>query len=169
VLGNRKPFDHDASGAGGARPSTATTSVEAARLKLGGSAVPSARPAGALVQAVLRDGASHVGAVLWASERRCDVWFDDGVARRVGAASVTPYDGPLPDLPDPLVRVAAEIRLFAAMSEGDRVLWTRADRVLDGRIVEKCRYGAIVVATGTGRLVAVGFRKLWPAAAAAVA
>ncbi len=34
--------------------------------------------------------------------------------------------------------------------------------------MEKCRYGAIVV-TRDGKLVAVGFRKLWPVAGLAVA
>ena len=59
-------------------------------------------------------------------------------------------------------RVAAEMRLFAALVDGDRVRWQRTGGVAEGCIVEKCRYGAILV-TRDGRLIAVGFRRLWPA------
>jgi hypothetical protein len=58
--------------------------------------------------------------------------------------------------------------MFSALSEGDAVRWERDGSVAEGRIVEKCRYGAIVVTRST-RVVAVGFRKLWPARVQAVA
>jgi ketosteroid isomerase-like protein len=141
--------------AGAGRPT-----IESARKRLGGRAtVPSARAPGSLVRATLRDGQRHAGVVLWASETHCDVWFDDGLARRTRAHCVSPCDGPPPE---PLGRVAAEMRLFAALAEGDGVRWERGSGVAEGCIVEKCRYGAIVV-TRDGKLVAVGFRKLWPA------
>ena len=97
--------------------------------------------------------------VLWASLEHCDVWFDDGVARRVRATVMTSYDGTAPPC---LVQIVAEARIFGALAEGDRVRWDRAGQLFDGSIVEKCRYGAIVL-SGDGRLVAVGFRRLWPA------
>jgi hypothetical protein len=108
---------------------------------------------------MLRDGQRHAGILLWSSARTCDVWFDDGLARRARAESVVPRTRPTPDS---LVRVEAEIRMFATLAEGDRVRWERATGLAEGRIVEKCRYGAIVVTRG-GKVVAVGFRKLWPA------
>jgi hypothetical protein len=54
------------------------------------------------------------------------------------------------------------MRLFTSLVEGERVRWERGTEVAEGCIVEKCRYGAIIVSRD-GRVVAVGFRKLWPA------
>jgi hypothetical protein len=121
------------------------------------------------VRALLRDGKRHVGVVLWCSEEHCDVWFDDGSARRVRADAVASYAGSAPDV---LSRLAAEVRIFASLAEGDMVRWERAHglspAVGEGCIVEKCRYGAIIV-TRDGKLVAVGFRRLWPAVVRGVA
>ena len=135
-------------------------SIDSARRRLGGKpACPSTRPPGLAVRAVLRDGQSHCGIVLWSSEQDCDLWFEDGVARRVRASAVTPHLGATPG---ELARISAEARLFALLAPGERVRWQRAGGVSEGCIVEKCRYGAIIV-TRDGRLVAVGFRRLWPA------
>jgi hypothetical protein len=60
------------------------------------------------------------------------------------------------------------MRLFTALAEGECVRWERPSGVGEGCIVEKCRYGAIIV-TRDGMVVAVGFRKLWPAVVRAVA
>jgi hypothetical protein len=60
------------------------------------------------------------------------------------------------------------MRLFTALAEGARVRWERGSEIAEGRIVEKCRYGAIIVSRD-GRVVAVGFRKLWPTAVHGVA
>jgi hypothetical protein len=140
--------------------------LESARRKLGGRSIaPSARSPGALVETTLQDGRRLAGILLWASAGSCDVWFDDGLARRTRSESVVPGYGPLPEA---LVRIEAEIRMFAALAEGDRVRWERDGVITEGRIVEKCRYGAIVVTRGA-RVVAVGFRKLWPARVHAVA
>jgi hypothetical protein len=144
---------------GSEQADAARASIDSARRKLGGRpAEASVRAPGSLVQGTLRDGARRTGVVLWASAGHCDVWFDDGIARRVRAAVVRAYDG-VP--PTSLVRIVAEARIFAGLFEGDRVRWDRAGNVFDGCIVEKCRYGAIVL-TSDGRLVAVGFRRLWP-------
>jgi hypothetical protein len=140
--------------------------LEAARKKLGGrSLAPSARPPGALVEATLQDGRRRAGILLWATAGSCDVWFDDGLARRARSESVLVSAKPTPDA---LVRIEAEVRLFSTLAEGDAVRWERAGCVTEGRIVEKCRYGAIVV-TRSARVVAVGFRKLWPARVLSVA
>jgi hypothetical protein len=140
--------------------------LEGARRRLGGrSDTPSERAPGALVAVTLRDGEKHAGILLWASAGSCDIWFDDGLARRARAETVVVHDGPTPES---LVRVEAEVRMFATLAEGDRVRWERATGLADGRIVEKCRYGAIVV-TRSGKVVAVGFRKLWPASIASLA
>ena len=135
--------------------------LDGARKKLGGRSVrPSERAPGALVEAVLRDGTRRAGVLLWAAGGTCDVWFDDGLARRARSEAVLPRSHPTPEA---LVRIEAEVRMFASMVEGDRVRWERPTGLAEGRIVEKCRYGAIVVTRG-GKVIAVGFRKLWPAA-----
>jgi hypothetical protein len=108
---------------------------------------------------------ARTGVVLSASGPMCDVWFDDGIARRVRADRVSPVGGAIPD---EIVRVAAEVNIFVALVEGQRVFWERSSGIAEAAIVEKCRYGAIVV-THAGKLVAVGFRKLWPAVAHGVA
>jgi hypothetical protein len=145
---------------------TLRSSIEAARRRLGGRpAAPSKRAPGSFVHATLSDGTRHAGVVLWAAEGHCDVWFDDCLARRTRAELVSALAGTPPER---LWRVAAEMRIFAALVEGDLVRWQRAGEVAEGCIVEKCRYGAIVV-TRDGKLVAVGFRKLWPAVVRGVA
>lgn len=141
-------------------------SIEAARDRLGGRLTSaSKRVPGSIVIASLRDGSRQPGVILWATDTQCDVWFADGLARRTRAASVHPYHAPISRQ---LCRIAIEMRLFALLSEGDLVRWERAGAAGEGCVVEKCRYGAIVV-TRDGKLVAVGFRKLWPAAVAGVA
>jgi hypothetical protein len=141
-------------------------SIEAARRRLGGRATaPSHRVPGSLVQVKLQGKAWTKGILLWATERHCDVWFEDGVARRARFHAVTLCAGPMPD---GLMRVAGEMRLFTSLVEGERVRWERPTEVAEGCIVEKCRYGAIIVSRDN-RVVAVGFRKLWPAAVHGVA
>jgi hypothetical protein len=140
--------------------------LEAARRKLGGRTLaPSTRSPGALVEALLQDGRRLAGILLWASAGSCDVWFEDGLARRARSEIVTDRARPTPES---LVRIEAEVRMFSALAEGDAVRWERDGCVTEGRIVEKCRYGAIVITRST-RVVAVGFRKLWPASVPAVA
>jgi hypothetical protein len=140
--------------------------IDSARRRLGGRPrAPSARPPGSFVRATLSDGTQCAGVILWAAGDTCDVWFDDSLARRTRAEVVTPLEGPVPER---LWRVSAEMRVFATLVEGDLVRWQRGTSVAEGCIVEKCRYGAIVV-TRDGKLVAVGFRKLWPAVVRGVA
>jgi hypothetical protein len=147
-------------------PASIRSSLEAARDRLGGRLTcASRRPPGSIVIATLRDGTRHCGVILWATDTQCDVWFADGLARRTRAERVRPYYG---RVSDHLCRVAIEMRLFAMLSEGDLVRWERVTVAGEGSIVEKCRYGAIIV-TRDGKLVAVGFRKLWPAVGAGVA
>ncbi|MGD0675689.1 MAG: hypothetical protein ABSC94_09745 [Polyangiaceae bacterium] len=71
-------------------------------------------------------------------------------------------------MPETLVRVAGEIRVFSTIAEGQRVRWVRGTLVVEGHVAEKCRYGALVI-TSSGRLMAVGFRMLWPAVVCSVA
>ena len=62
-----------------------------------------------------------------------------------------------------LSALATDASVFARLGEGDSVRYsddTGAFR--DATLIEKCLYGALV-ARVDGTIVAVGFRKLWPA------
>ncbi len=136
-------------------------SIDAARARLGGRAKNDGPPApgvtpGTIVTA--RDAA--VGVVVFASAREAHVLFDRSRLRRLTPEDVTAHDG---EPPGELGRVAAEARVFWLLVEGQAVRYADHTGVLrEGKLVEKCRYGALVL-RDDGAIVAVGFRKLWPA------
>lgn len=133
--------------------------MEHARAQLGGTGDTDAL-AGAKVAIRGGDGSPRVGVVLYASAREVDVWFDGSLVRRTarGSVELLPHDA----AHDPLDAVAADVKVFATLREGDRVRWQTGDgRVGEGKLFEKCRYGALV-ASDDGRVLAVGFRRLWP-------
>ena len=66
-------------------------------------------------------------------------------------------------------KISADAHVFARLAEGQPVRYADDQGgLLGGKLVEKCRYGALVV-RDDGAVVAVGFRKLWPAASAGAA
>ncbi|MDQ3033168.1 MAG: hypothetical protein M3Y87_12185, partial [Myxococcota bacterium] len=97
------------------------------------------------------------GVVVFTSTSERDVWIGEGRFQRVTAAACEPAgSAPHPELD----AVAADARRFAAMSEGDPVRYRdRHDRDHEGQLVEKCRYGALVLGEGE-RILAVSFRRL---------
>ena len=141
----------------------ARPSLETARRRMGGRA----RSAGGVGRLVRLDG--DVGVLVFASDAEDDVWIErgvgsaaeTGVVRRAKAGVILPFTG---DAPPSLQRVAIDIQMFATIAEGDSVRYEAADGVMaEGRLLEKCRFGALVAAPD-GRILAVGFRKLWPVA-----
>jgi hypothetical protein len=139
----------------GARPT-----LEVARKRLGGRA-----KSGSGIGRIVRVGKTHllpeaVGVVLFESERACDVWVEAGVVRRTERVRAATFEGPIPD---EIERMAVDVRVFAALEEGQSVRYEVSGDVREGTLIEKCRYGALV-ATPKGRILAVGFRKLWPIA-----
>jgi hypothetical protein len=150
-------------------PVDARPSLETARKRMGGRA----RSAAGVGKLVLLEGA--IGVLVFVSDDEHDVWVDGkgaagrmddaahgverGVVRRAKPALTSPFAG---DPPAPLARVAADIRVFATLAEGDRVRYeATGDVMAEGLLLEKCRFGALVAAPD-GRILAVGFRKLWP-------
>src|SRR5579859_7565139 len=140
--------------------SSRTPTVEVARRKLGGRVPRGSSPSSRLGEIVLVDG--RPGVVLFAGDTDEDVWLGDGVVRRVKSARLQPFDG---EAPRALAQLAAEVRLFASLSEGDRVRFaSAASAASEGLLIEKCRYGALVL-DDDEKVLAVGFRRLWPARA----
>jgi hypothetical protein len=57
--------------------------------------------------------------------------------------------------------LAQGARVFGTLSDGQRVSFeNEAGQVAEGALVEKCRFGAIVLCEDNS-LVGVGFRKVW--------
>jgi hypothetical protein len=132
----------------------APPTLENARKRLGGKA--SAR--GALLGSVVRikDNPPAVGIVLHARDDDLDVLLGPQMVRRTKLELTEPAsDG------DVDAQLLAEVRSFASLTEGQRVSFPEKDGMSVGLVVEKCRYGALI-AKDDGRILAVGFRKLWP-------
>lgn len=138
--------------AGGKLPS-----IDAARKRLGGRGVSDAG-AGRVVRV---DGTlgEELGVVLFVAGERVDVFTERGYVRRLEAARAPAHGGAV----DPTMqRIADDVRVFDRLREGERVRYERRGGEMSaGTLLEKCRYGALVLAED-GKIVAVGFRKLWP-------
>jgi len=127
-------------------------SLARARDKLGGRVGEHGR-AGDPVE-IVHHGATRQGVILWSDDASCDVWLGDEACVRVPldvcapAALVTG---------SPLLRISRAARAFAALREGTTV------QAGDGpvKLVEKCRWGALV-ASADGRIFALGFHRLAP-------
>ena len=85
--------------------------------------------------------------------------------RRLQAGEVAAPEGAIED---DLTRLAADAQVFGLLVEGQTIRYADdSGALVDGRLVEKCRWGALV-ARHDGAVVAVGFRKRWPAPAASL-
>jgi hypothetical protein len=123
--------------------------LERARQQLGGRAASHGR-AGEIVAVGKR-----VGVVLCSDAKGCDVWVGNDRTQRVPSRQASPVLGATtPELD----AVAADARCFAGLAEGDDVLF---DGSITGRLIEKCRFGALV-ARADGKIFAVGFRRFTP-------
>jgi hypothetical protein len=146
--------------------SVATPTVKQMRERLGGKFVSGARlerdgvvlPLGSFVAF---EDSGRLGVLLSVGESSVDVYVDRGTVKRTLPASVGPHRG---RPPAELEEVSASVALFARIAEGERVSVERSPGlVVEGTLVEKCRYGAIVELDGAERVtLAVGFRKIWP-------
>ena len=104
------------------------------------------------------------GAIVYASDIEVHVLIDatprGGRMRRVTVKDVTAFTG---EVPEGLASVADDARVFAMLAENQHIRYAdEAGTLRAAKLVEKCRYGALV-ARDDGTIVAVGFRKLWPA------
>lgn len=161
----------------------AKPTVDAVRERLGGRA--STEPGvGELVLLTTAASKALPGVVLFRRGATVDVWVaapeatssvqdktkpshsvrsmaQRGLVHRARPADVAPLRAPAPES---LMVVAADARVFAALSEGQRIRFQDGGELAEGTLVEKCRFGGLVQ-RDDGIIVGVGFRRLWPAQA----
>ena len=112
---------------------------------------------------VVTIGAS-VGVVLFEADGEIDVVIEGGIVRRTVASKCVHHAG---DVVPAVRALADDVRVFASLREGDDVCYEPPRGApARGKLLEKCRYGALV-GTEDGRVLAVGFRKLTPVAGGA--
>jgi hypothetical protein len=129
-------------------------SIDEARTALGGRA-STERGAGELVMVSLKRGGDAAGVVVFVQDAQRDVWI--GAGRFVRTTSDRLRS--LGEVEGELKMVAVEARRFASLREGDPVRALRRDgSAIDGRLIEKCRYGALVA--HDDKVVAVSFRRI---------
>jgi len=128
------------------------------RKRLGGRASTEAG-AGEVVTFVTDGGVRMSGVVLFVRGEDLDVCVQENLVRRTRKTSASPLDAPLPK---EIARLAHEASVFGDLKEGERVRYLEEGHVDEGTLVEKCRFGALVE-RGDGKIVGLGFRRLWPA------
>ena len=127
--------------------------LEIARKRLGGKASRSSHM-GSVVR--ILDDRPVVGIVLHGKGDDLDVLLGSAMVRRTKLELTEPASEEEVD-----AMLLAEVRLFASLEVGARVRFADKDGSAVGLLVEKCRWGALV-AKDDGKILAIGFRKLWP-------
>ncbi|MFO0648753.1 MAG: hypothetical protein U0326_21100 [Polyangiales bacterium] len=136
--------------------------LERARQRLGGEAL-SNLGAGRFVELRLEGKPPSLGVVLHQTDREVDVWLGATVVRRTRVEVVVAVDATTREISDEMLKASADARVFGAIERGRRVLYDAGGgAVAEGHVVERCRYGALV-ARPDGAMLAIGFRRLWPA------
>jgi len=135
----------------------ASPTVDAVRKRLGGRA-STEQGAGELVAVASEQGAARTGVVLFVQGDDVDVWLAGGAVRRMRRSKIVKAA----DAAGDLVAIAHAARIFGALTEGQRVHYQHEDGVGEGALVEKCRFGALIE-RGDGKVLGVGFRRLWSA------
>lgn len=147
-------------------PKAKKPSLDDARNRLGGRTnheepAPAGIVPGRVVRVFANDGAEHVAVVVFANADEVHILIDGTKLRRVPPKSIHTREG---EAPTSVSKIAADAHVFSRLAEGEKVRYADdSGGLLAGKLVEKCRYGALVVRED-GAVVAVGFRKLWPAA-----
>jgi hypothetical protein len=147
----------------GASANGAKPTLEAARRRLGGSARDDAPPPAGMGPGAIVGVAGRGAVVVFARPDEVHVMIDARSLKKLAPGELTPLTSAIDAALEP---IAADARVFGALGEGQWVRYAdEGGNAREGKLVEKCRYGALV-ARGDGVIVAVGFRKLWPVTAA---
>jgi predicted metalloprotease len=143
--------------------------VEEVRKRLGGRATSGAG-VGDVVRVRREAAADLVGVVIFVAGEELDVMTGESTVRRTQRSHVDPAASPREDeRPEWLASLAADAKVFATLEEMQEVRYQgKTGELEEGKLVEKCRYGGIVLAAD-GSLMGVGFRRLWPGGAASEA
>ncbi len=149
-------------------PNAKKPSVDAARARLGGRLVdveppPQGFAPGVVVTFALGSGRRVPTVIVFASKSEVHVLLDGVRLKRLPPSDLAFWDAAIdPPLTADLEKIAVDARLFGNLSEGQAVRYADGEGALvNGTIVEKCRWGALVLRPDGG-IIAVGFRKLWP-------
>lgn len=144
--------------------STTPPTIDGMRARLGGrlqGRPGGSFPPGTAVTVGNDAGSGRVGILLVDDGGAVDVYLERGLVKRTAPAMVARYGG---DVPEALAAVAEQARVFGSLAEGQRVHVEQGDTSgVAGVLREKCRYGGLVECD-TGKMLGVGFRKLWPSA-----
>jgi hypothetical protein len=135
--------------------------VDLARERLGGR-VATEPSVGQAVRVSSSLGVEHLGVVIFRKDGQVDVWLGAGRVRRVAAGATEP--AAIEELSKALADIAGGAIVFGSLHEGQRVRYqTSSGELREGLLVEKCRYGALIVADGGDeRVMAVGFQSIDP-------
>jgi hypothetical protein len=114
---------------------------------------------GAIVRVPNAGDGERVGVLLVDDAGSLDVYLARGVVKRTIAEAVHTFEG---DPPTDLTRIAEQARVFASLAEGQPVHVDDPEQGgIEAQLREKCRFGALVE-TSQGKVLGVGFRRLWP-------
>jgi hypothetical protein len=146
------------------RPPAKKPSLAAARARLGGGADAGPPPfglaPGRLVTFALPSGRRRTAVIVYAGGDEVHVLLDPVRLRRLSPDDVEVHEGAVDD---ELTKLAADAHVFGLLAEGQPIRYAdERGGLVDGKLIEKCRWGALI-ARDDGAVVAVGFRKLWPA------
>lgn len=139
-------------------PAPPTPSVEKVRKSFGGRASTESGT-GELVSFSTEGGIHQTGVVVFIRGEDLDVYVGENVVRRTQRTSVRPVDA-VQD--SSFSRIAESARIFEQLVEGQRVSFISDNRIYEGTLVEKCRFGALVERSD-GRIIGLGFQRISPA------
>lgn len=139
-------------------PAPPTPSVDRIRQRLGGRA--STEPGTGDVVTFTTDGGIHqTGVVVFIRGDELDVYVSDNLVRRIRRSAAKSTDAAV--APD-FVRIAESARIFERLVEGQAVHFTAENSSHEGILREKCRFGALVERLD-GKILGLGFQRIWPA------
>lgn len=137
--------------------SAAPPTVDVMRKRLGGRA-STGEGAGEIVALVGDAGAERAGVVLFARGDELHVWVAEGIVRKTQRSLTRPVSAAVSQ---DLLAIADDARIFGDLREGERVRYHHDQGIGEGTMIEKCRFGALLL-RDDGVVIGVGFRRVWP-------
>ncbi|MBK9266553.1 MAG: hypothetical protein IPM54_43045 [Polyangiaceae bacterium] len=139
-------------------PEPAAPSVDLVRKRLGGRASTEAGT-GDVVTFATDGGIHQTGVVVFVRGDELDVYVSANIVRRIRRSAAKSTDA---EAAPSFGRIAESARVFARLTEGQRVCFASEGRDQEGILVEKCRFGALVERPD-GKIIGLGFQRVRPA------